>query len=306
MRPLLSVAMPTYRHEKFIAQAVQSALAQHTNFEIEIVIGEDCGPDRTREIIIGLQQAYPDKIRLLLHEQNQGLLGKNNTVQIFNACRGKYIAFLEGDDYWTVPNKLQRQVDYLEQHPNIVAAAHDVMVVDENGGQTTSSLAQPQHKTNITLTDLFWANWAPSMSTVFRRGLFGDFPAWFYELRMTDWPLAILNAQFGDIHYMPKVMAAYRVHSGGIWSPLAASETERQHLKLLDKVNAHFNGRYDTLIQRIVPFRHYNLTKIYARSGDRANAKAHAAQCWAAYRAGNFGFVNAVKALAVLGIGIRG
>ena len=305
MTPLLSVAMPTYKHEKFIAQAVQSALMQQTDFEIEIVIGEDCGSDRTREIIVALQQAHPAKIRLLLHEQNQGLLGKNNTVQIFNACRGKYIAFLEGDDYWTVPYKLQRQVDYLEQHPNIVASAHDICVVDENGAQTAASYAQPNHKINITLTDLLWANWAPSMSTVFRRGLFGDFPAWFYELRMTDWPLAILNAQFGDIHYMPEVMAAYRVHSGGIWSPLAASETELQHLKLLDKVNEYFGGRYALLIERINPFRHYNLAKIYARSGNRAKARAHAAQCWAAWRAGHFGLANALKA-GIFGLMVNG
>jgi glycosyltransferase involved in cell wall biosynthesis len=290
--------MPAYNHEKFITQAVQSALSQQTHFHVEIIIGEDCSTDHTREVVIVLQNTYPDKIRLLLHEQNQGLLGKNNTVQIFNACRGKYIAFLEGDDYWTHPQKLQRQVDFLEANPDYVASSHDVRFVYEDNSQPEHTYALPNPKTRISLTDLFWANWSPSMSTVFRRSLFSTFPAWFYEVRMTDWPLAILNSQFGDLQFIPEVMAVYRVHRGGIWSPLAASETELQHLALLERVNTHFNGQYDSLIQKIVPFRHYNLTKIYARAKKPTQARFHAVQCFRAWRTKKFALQNALKAMA--------
>src|SRR3712207_1086613 len=100
----VSVLMLAYNHEKFIAQALDSALMQQVNFDYEIVIGEDCSTDNTRDILIRYQKEYPHRIRLLLPEKNLGM--HDNLIQTFKACRGDYIAFLEGDDYWTSPNKL--------------------------------------------------------------------------------------------------------------------------------------------------------------------------------------------------------
>lgn len=109
-RMKVSVLMITYNHEKFIAQAIDSILMQQVNFDYEIVIGEDCSTDGTRAIVIQYQKEYPDKIRLLLPEENLGM--HKNFVQTFRACQGEYIALLEGDDYWTSPRKLQKQVDF--------------------------------------------------------------------------------------------------------------------------------------------------------------------------------------------------
>src|SRR5687768_12713503 len=92
----ISVAMLAYNHERFLAQALESALAQQTRFPFEIVLSEDCSSDRTREIAWQYAQAHPDRIRLLLSEKNLGLT--RNTARTLDACRGEYVAILEGDD----------------------------------------------------------------------------------------------------------------------------------------------------------------------------------------------------------------
>ena len=114
--PLVSVKMITYNHEPYIAQAIEGVLIQDTDFPIELVIGEDCSTDRTREIVLDYQKHYPKIIRLITSEKNVG--AKENGYRTEQACRGKYIAFCEGDDYWHQPLKLQKQVDFLESNPD--------------------------------------------------------------------------------------------------------------------------------------------------------------------------------------------
>ena len=113
--PLVSIKMITYNHAPYIAQAIEGVLAQKTKFPFELVIGEDCSNDGTREIIFEYQQKYPDIIQVISSDKNMGM--KKNSRRTAAVCRGKYIAFCEGDDYWHNPDKLQRQVDYMENHP---------------------------------------------------------------------------------------------------------------------------------------------------------------------------------------------
>lgn len=110
--PIVSVFVMTYNHELFIEQSLEGILMQKTNFDVEIVVGEDCSTDNTRKIVLNYANKYPGKFKLLLHKQNIGALANQNAV--FQSCTGKYIAFCEGDDYWTDPLKLQKQVDFLE------------------------------------------------------------------------------------------------------------------------------------------------------------------------------------------------
>ena len=112
--PLVSVVMITYNHAPFIARAIEGVLQQNTNFPFELVIGEDCSADGTRDIVLRYQQQYPDIIRVIALDQNIGLV--KNMCQTENACRGKYVAYCEGDDYWHHDQKLQQQVDFLERH----------------------------------------------------------------------------------------------------------------------------------------------------------------------------------------------
>ena len=114
MEPVISVAMITYNHEPYIAQAIDGVLQQETSFPLELVIGEDCSTDRTRQIVFDYQRKHPAVIRVLVSENNVG--GCRNVVRVEAACRGKYVAFCEGDDYWHDTHKLQRQVAFLEEN----------------------------------------------------------------------------------------------------------------------------------------------------------------------------------------------
>jgi glycosyltransferase involved in cell wall biosynthesis len=124
--PLVSVMMITYNHAPFIAQAIQGVLHQKVNFPLELVIGEDCSTDGTREIVLEYQKKFPDIIRGITSDKNVG--GRKNAHRTGKECRGKYIAYCEGDDYWHHPSKLQKQADYLESHPEcgLVYSSYDV------------------------------------------------------------------------------------------------------------------------------------------------------------------------------------
>jgi glycosyltransferase involved in cell wall biosynthesis len=124
--PLVSIKMITYNHAPYIAQAIEGVLQQKTTFPFELVIGEDCSTDGTREIVFEYQKKYPNIIRVITSEKNVGM--KRNGLRVLKACHGKYIAFCEGDDYWQHPLKLQKQADYLENHPEygLVYSSYDV------------------------------------------------------------------------------------------------------------------------------------------------------------------------------------
>lgn len=124
--PLVSVNMITYNHAPFIAQAIEGVIQQKTNFPFELIIGEDCSTDGTREIVFEYQKRHPDIIRMITSEKNVG--AKENSRRTMKAGKGKYVAFCEGDDYWHHSEKLQKQVDYLEGHPEcgLVYSSYDV------------------------------------------------------------------------------------------------------------------------------------------------------------------------------------
>ena len=113
--PLVSVCMTTYNHEAYLAQAIESVLAQQTSFGVELVLGEDCSTDRTPEICRDYAEKYPDRIRLVTSPENVGW--RRNYRRTFEACRGKYVAYLDGDDWWSDPLKLQKQADLMEADP---------------------------------------------------------------------------------------------------------------------------------------------------------------------------------------------
>lgn len=116
--PIVSVVMLTYNHEPYIRRAIEGVIMQKADFEFELIIGEDCSQDRTREICFEYQKKYPDKIRVLWWHKNVfGLGGNARRTRAY--CRGEYMAMCEGDDYWTDPHKLQKQVDVMRKHPDV-------------------------------------------------------------------------------------------------------------------------------------------------------------------------------------------
>ncbi len=128
---LVSIRMITYNQEKYISQAVESVLRQKVDFRYELLIGEDASTDRTAEIVDEYQRKYPDIIKVFHRKKNIGI--RANGSALIKCCLGKYVAVLEGDDYWDYDMKLQTQINFLEKHENIIAVAHNVRSIDKDG-----------------------------------------------------------------------------------------------------------------------------------------------------------------------------
>jgi len=280
----VSVLVITHNQAALITEAIDSVLMQEVNFEYEAVVGEDGSTDRTREILVALQAAHPDKIRLLLHEKKLGgIPAKLNFVKTLAACKGEYVAWLDGDDYWTDPHKLQKQVDFLESHPECAICFHNVLAIDDAGSLAPGTICPPDQKEISTLEDLLSGNPIPSCSVLFRRGLFDRFPDWYFTLAMSDWPLHIFNAQHGKIGYINEVMATYRVHAGGVWSSKRPSRQLLNMIALLDRVDEHLDFSYKDVIRATKARYYYQLAVIYRDRGHLPQARRvlkQSIRCW--------------------------
>jgi glycosyltransferase involved in cell wall biosynthesis len=219
--PLVSVHMITYNHEPYIAEAIEGVLLQKTSFPIELVIGEDCSTDRTRDIVMHYQKKFPGLIRVITSERNVG--ATKNSLRTERACRGKYIAYCEGDDYWHHPRKLQKEVDYLEAHPHIVLVHSDVDAVKVETGDLISRLNRYEGIDNTTRRkDLFLSvlehQYVIRTATVcLRRDVLEKCtmsdPVVFQSNRflMGDTPCWLELSRIGDFHYINESLATYRI-----------------------------------------------------------------------------------------------
>ena len=225
----VSVPMITYNHERFIAQAIEGVLMQQTDFGVELVIGEDCSTDGTRAIVRHYGERYPERIRLLLPERNRG--GLANAVATFNACRGQYIAPCEGDDYWTDPLKLQKQVGFLEAHPDYVLCHHDAIIVDENGALLRDSKLPPDSRRDFSGEELIKGALVLTLTACYRH-VVTEYPPEHFRVFNSDTFLFSLLGNYGRSKYLGDTIQpdAYRVHSGGIWSSQANDWLRAYHL----------------------------------------------------------------------------
>lgn len=176
MEYLLSICCITYNHEQFINKAIDGFLMQKTTFPVEIIIGEDHSKDNTREIIKSYTYKYPDKIKLIISDQNVGAV--ENERRVILEAKGKYIAFCEGDDYWNEPYKLQKQVDFLESNPDYSVCFHRCKHVNIQTGTWSEDacgflFSVPGQKGVEITTELFLHSWITQpLTMVFRRGLY--------------------------------------------------------------------------------------------------------------------------------------
>ncbi|MDR1809745.1 MAG: glycosyltransferase [Prevotella sp.] len=226
-QPLVSVCMITYNQERFISQAIEGVVIQKTDFPVELVIGEDCSTDNTRAICMEYKEKYPDKIKLLLPEKNLGMI--RNFLATLQSCTGKYIALCEGDDYWTDPLKLQKQIDFLEANPDFSICFHPVKVL--KGDELVDDYITRETSDVSDIYELSKGNYMHTPSVVFRKEekVFEDI-AGLGDLPIGDYVIHLLNAQYGKIKKLPDIMAVYRADVG-IWS---ADNGESRSIKWLD------------------------------------------------------------------------
>jgi len=268
----VSVLIMTYNHAPFIAQALDSALMQATNFPYEIIVSEDCSTDGTREIVQTYHNRFPEKIRLMLSERN--IATNAIVVRGIEAARGQYVALLDGDDYWISAEKLQKQADFLDSHSHCAMCFHNATVIHEDSSEE-ARLWTPEHQPELTsLEDIWMGNYIATCSTMFRKGLFERFPAWYDSFfPITDWPLHILNAEHGQIGYLNTVMGVYRYHSGGCYSRLTELEKLEQTLKFYRRVNACLEFKYNDLVQIAISKYFIEWAEAYLERNDMNTAK---------------------------------
>ncbi len=176
--PVVSVAMLAYNHEPYLAQAIGSVLAQRVDFPVEIVVGEDCSTDETRAALLRLAAEHPGRIRPLLHDSNLGMHG--NTEAVLDACRGELVAFLEGDDYWTDPEKLALQVDALRADATLVGSYHLVENLSSLDSGEPGRTSHPCYRDDrrLSFEDLLWSCGMSTCSVIFRRRAWPGYPSW--------------------------------------------------------------------------------------------------------------------------------
>jgi glycosyltransferase involved in cell wall biosynthesis len=270
--PKVSVLITTYNQEKLITQAIDSVLMQVTNFSYEIVIGEDASSDRTREIVVELARQHPEKIRVLLRDpevanRERHLYGKMNFLQALASCRGEYIAVLDGDDQFTSPHKLQKQVDFLDARPDCVICFHNVKAVYKDESTGPENLCSDQQKEITDIEQLLWGNFIPSCSIMYRREPAVRIPDWFLTAKVGDWPLHIFKAQYGKIGYLNEVLSAYRVHQAGVWSLGKRSRQLLISLRLLDHIDRELDFKYHATIRRSKARMLFELAEVILQSG---------------------------------------
>lgn len=242
---LVSICCITYNHEKFIAQAIEGFLIQKTDFPFEIVIGEDCSADTTARIIKSYAAKHPLIIKAKFNRKNKGMIP--NFRKTLQACNGKYIALCEGDDYWTDLYKLQKQVDFLEQHPDYFLCAHRANKLFEE----TSEFSDDQHEffvansnREISIDD-FLDPFILKTSTVLFRNIF-DF-AKVPEKGFKDIFLFALVLDKGKGICLNDIMSVYRIHKGGIWSMKKEIELHKSNSETVYYMKRFFKAAHNSV-----------------------------------------------------------
>lgn len=217
-KPLVSVIMLTYNHEKYIAQALDSVLMQKTDFDYEVLIGDDASTDGTVNILKSYQSRFSDRIHLFLNRENTG--ATRNAYRLLIRAKGQYLASCEGDDYWTDPEKLSIQVKFLQAHPELVGCAHYCDIVDEKGIKwKKQKLSWIHYKKRFTIHDFQGLFMPGQPNTYVRKNIISqlnDLPV-FYQLhpQIGDRTLMLLFLLKGDFGLIPKSMSAYRKKRNG-------------------------------------------------------------------------------------------
>lgn len=265
--PLVSVMVITYLHEKYIAKCLDSILNQKVNFDYEIVIGEDCSSDRTRDICIEYAKKNPNKIRLHLRDRkhtsvynDDGSFRRSlNSIFTLKSCRGKFIAICEGDDYWTDENKLQEQYDLLENNHNINLCYHAHQEFNETTKKITNVIIDCKEPYKLFTPNeviLGGGSMMATCSLFFRSEVVANLPSWFSQVPAGDYFIQILASLNGGAIYINKNYSVYRTGQSSSWSSRikladAILVWFKQICLSLESLNDYTSNKYSAEINKI-------------------------------------------------------
>lgn len=218
----VSVCVITYNQENYIRDCLASLADQNVNFSFEVIVGEDCSTDKTREIVNEFVGRFPHIFRLITSDKNVG--GRKNFNRVIDNAKGEFISVCEGDDYFIDRLKLQKSYDYMEKNPNTAMMFTPALQIQDGGG-ASKSIRNRYTENKISKIDLNWVlkkggGFYPTATSFFRSSIFQNRPEWF-DLHCTgDYPMAVLAILNGRIGYLDDITACYRINSGSMSNPV--------------------------------------------------------------------------------------
>ena len=251
----VSIVCNTYNQENYIAKALDSFLMQKVDFKYEILVHDDASTDGTANIIREYEKKYPDIIKPIYQEVNQydEIKGISTRFQ-FPRAKGKYIAFCEGDDYWTDPLKLQKQYDYLEAHPEVDICTHGAVAIDAETEKIRYKIAPSKKSRIMPMEEVIWGDgvYVVSNSMVFRTEITHEIPEFWKQFGYQF--CAKLRASIkGGMYYISDIMSVYRTMSKGSWSSKMKKDSNRWY---------KFNERKSNMFRMFDEYTNFKYTKI--------------------------------------------
>lgn len=269
--PLVSVAITAFNSEQWLWRAIDSALQQRTSFPYEIVIGDDCSTDGTIAVAHSYQERNSQVIRVPERSRNVGM--QRNYYQTFEQCRGKYIAWLDADDYWTDPDKLETQVQVLESDASVNVCGHFVRWVTRDGEVSRErypSVAPGRYG----LEEIIRHNILPSPSVLFRNGIHRELPPWYFDLApTTDWPIWVLAALSGDIVLLDRVMADYMLTPGSSFMSKGALFWYMENARFYEFIESILPAQWRRLAHAEKGKRYESLSYLLRKQGEFAASR---------------------------------
>ncbi len=250
-RPWVTVIVLCYNHELFLRDCLDGIVGQKTNFPVRAIVVDDASTDRTADIIREYSLRYPDIVKPVLFNENQFSQKrshyKDTVIPELRRSPSRYVAICEGDDYWICTDKLQKQVDFLETHPDYSGCFHHYLVKDETCSDSRQVMFNLRHSRRVSLFDLLIEPQQQTATTLMRAEVLlndSELYACFGTSYFTDVVvfLAIYNA--GKTYCFKEWWSVYRKHKGGISQNVSTEEAEKRHLEILRNLGNLYNGRY--------------------------------------------------------------
>ncbi|EOU1146131.1 glycosyltransferase [Clostridium perfringens] len=260
---VVSISCITYNHENYIAKAIESFLAQKTNFKFEILIHDDASTDNTQNIIRDYHKRYPEIIKPILQKENQYSRGVKRISYLYNEKRakGKYIACCEGDDYWIDEYKLQKQVDFMEKNKECSMCFHAASIFDDKKMKVISIQRAYDKNCIAKLEDIIMegGDFCVTYSILYPKKLTNDLPPFYMEAHVGDYPLQMILASKGFVYYMNDNMSVYRINVKNSWTSnsIFSGNINEKFIKnnnadicLLNKFNEFTELKYSNIVNK--------------------------------------------------------
>ena len=277
-RPKVSIVMITYNQEKFVASAIQSILDQSTTFPFELIISDDNSSDKTQEIITSFYFENTKIIKPKFNKSNIGVI--KNFYDAISRCEGEYIAYLDGDDYWTDPFKLQNQVEFLDSHPEFIICFTQTLGIYENSVKADKLRVKTIGNQSFDKSDLYTNCFMQLCSVMHRNITLTDFINQASQLKVGDWPLFTYLAQFGSIRFLDQITSVYRIHEKSVWNSfgeLGALQVQTEVLEFFRDSGLFTITKelYDSLFMF-----YYKMAIFHHEHGENKNANQFLGSCF--------------------------